>query len=221
MYAPEPVRTAQPSPLRRVLAALFAALLVTVAAPAGTAAAEPPEPPDAATSQAHLAELTVADPMPDDGYSRDEFPTWSDQGEGCSTRETVLKRDGQDVQVDEDCYPTSGSWFSVYDEVTTSDPSEATIDHMVPLKNAWISGAQEWTLDEREAFANDLEHTQLIIASQSSNSAKSDQDPSEWKPENTEYWCTYARAWIDVKYVYQLTITDAEKSALGEMLGTC
>ncbi|MQA05479.1 MAG: DUF1524 domain-containing protein [Streptosporangiales bacterium] len=221
MTAPKPARRRPALPARRVLTALTAAALLVVSGFAGPAVAEPPAPPDAETALAHLAELTVADPMPEDGYSRDEFPTWSEQGDSCDTREMVLQRDGTDVQVGSDCYPTSGSWFSVYDETTTSEPSEATVDHMVPLKNAWISGAQDWTIDERETFANDLEHAQLIIASQSSNSSKGDSDPSEWKPENTDYWCVYSRSWVDVKYVYDLTVTDAEKGALEEMLATC
>ncbi|HEY7045625.1 MAG TPA: hypothetical protein VH373_00290 [Jatrophihabitantaceae bacterium] len=34
-------------------------------------------------------------------------------------------------------------------------------------------------------------------------------------------WCFYARNWIQVKYVFALHITSAEKSALSSMLDTC
>ena len=204
MYAPNQSHAAHRIPVRPLLALLLAVALAALLVPAaaGRAWAEPPAPPDPATSQAHLDELTVADPLPGDGYDRDLFPHWSDQGDSCNTREAVLKREGYDGEV-------------------TSEPSDIDIDHMVPLHNAWISGAQNWTTAEREGFANDLEHAQLIAVSDNSNQEKSDQDPSQWKPENQDYWCTYASAWIDVKYVYELTIPDAEKSALGEMLGTC
>ncbi|MGH3736570.1 MAG: HNH endonuclease family protein [Micromonosporaceae bacterium] len=156
-----------------------------------------------------------------DGYSRDRFPTWADKGDNCNAREFVLKRDGTDVEVGNDCYPTSGRWFSVYDEVWVDQPREASIDHMVPLANAWRSGASEWTDDEREVFANDTERGQLIAVTVSSNSAKGDQDPAEWRPGNTEVWCDYVRWWIDVKYDYQLTVTDTEHTALSEMLQSC
>ena len=223
MFAPDPSRFAHVVPSRRLFALLVAVAVAALLVPtaAGRAWAEPPPPPDPATSQAHLDELTVSAPLPGDGYDRDLFPHWSDQGDSCNTREAVLERDGADVQVGSDCYPTSGTWTSVYDGEVTSEPSDIDIDHMVPLKNAWISGAQNWTTAEREGFANDLEHAQLIAVSDDSNQEKSAQDPSQWKPENQDYWCTYASAWIDVKYVYDLTITDEEKSALGDMLATC
>ena len=38
---------------------------------------------------------------------------------------------------------------------------------MIPLSNAWKSGAADWTTDEREGFANDLENPQLIAVTDS------------------------------------------------------
>lgn len=35
------------------------------------------------------------------------------------------------------------------------------------------------------------------------------------------YHCTYARMWVKVKSVYDLTVTSAEKAALVSMLDTC
>jgi hypothetical protein len=154
-------------------------------------------------------------------YDRDRFPHWSEQERGCTTRELVLRRDGVDVTVGDDCYPTNGRWYSVYDERWFSDPSDVDIDHMVPLANAWRSGANRWSDDRREAFANDLKRGQLIAVSAASNRAKGDQDPSQWRPANTEVWCDYARWWIEVKHHYQLTVTESEQSALREMLKRC
>lgn len=88
----------------------------------GTAFAEPPNIPDDTTARSLLDQLTVQPDGSQDGYDRDEFPHWSDQGDSCNTRELVLKRDGTDVQTGADCYPTSGSWFSPFDEATWTDP---------------------------------------------------------------------------------------------------
>jgi hypothetical protein len=170
--------------------ALFTGLLL---APAQAASAYPPEPPPLEESQQQLSELTVAPPGPMDGYSRDRFPHWSDQGDNCSTREVVLKRDGENVTVGDDCYPTSGRWHSVFDKQWLDQPRDASIDHMVPLANAWRSGAADWTDADREVFANDLERGQLIAVSISSNTSKGDQDPSQWRPSNQSVWCDYAR----------------------------
>lgn len=35
------------------------------------------------------------------------------------------------------------------------------------------------------------------------------------------YYCTYAKMWVKVKSVYDLTVTSDEKAALVEMLATC
>src|SRR5215217_4788741 len=73
---------------------------------------------DSATARIQLGELTVKPSGPMAGYSRDRFPHWAKVEGECDTRETVLKRDGQDVQVDNQCRPTSGQWFSPYDGAT-------------------------------------------------------------------------------------------------------
>lgn len=186
-----------------------------------TASAYPPDPPSEAVARENLATLTVEAPGSDDGYDRDLFPHWHAVEGNCDTRETVLKRDGSGVSTGDDCYPTSGSWYSVYDSETLSDPSDVHIDHIVALSEAWKSGADAWTTDRREEFANDLTHSQLIAVSASSNMSKGDSDPAEWKPENENVWCIYAREWVDVKHVYGLSVDSAEKTALLGMLDRC
>ncbi|MEO3755051.1 HNH endonuclease family protein [Streptomyces sp. B6B3] len=178
-----------------------------------------PNVPDAETARAELAELTVAEEGSMTDYERDLFPHWTEDGE-CSTRETVLERDGTDVTVGSDCYPESGEWHSPYDDMVVTDPSEVDIDHMVPLAEAWRSGASEWTTDEREAFANDLEYPELLAASADSNSSKGDQDPADWQPIES-FHCVYSRMWIRAKHHWELTLDEDEKAALEEMLGTC
>ncbi|GAB2983388.1 hypothetical protein GCM10023080_056820 [Streptomyces pseudoechinosporeus] len=54
-----------------------------------------------------------------------------------------------------------------------------------------------------------------------SNRSKGDQGPDEWQPPAKAYWCTYGRAWTAVKATYELTVTEAEKDMLTEMLDTC
>ncbi|MDT0309605.1 HNH endonuclease family protein [Streptomyces sp. DSM 44917] len=204
---------------RSCAAALGAALAVLAWPLAGPAAAEPPGIPDPATARAELEALTTAEPGSMDGYSREEFPHWS-EADGCTTRQRVLARDGSDVQTGDDCQPDSGIWFSPYDGVTLTDDGETDIDHVVPLAEAWRSGAAGWTTEQREAFANDLDHPQLIAVSASSNRSKGDQDPAEWQPA-ADYLCTYAAMWVRSKYSWGLTVDDAERTALAEMLGTC
>ncbi|TNM26661.1 HNH endonuclease family protein [Streptomyces sedi] len=176
--------------------------------------------PDVDSAREQLAALTVAEAASMEGYSRDRFPHWNTE-DGCTVRQQVLQRDGEDVRVDDDCQPTSGTWVSPYDNVTVTEAGEVDIDHMVPLANAWRSGADEWNDEEREEFANDLTRPQLLAASARSNRAKGDQGPEAWTPEAEEFHCDYGRAWTAVKHHYDLTVTDAEEEKLGELLDTC
>ena len=208
--------------MRRALFGLPATALLLTAVAAAPALAAPPAPPPAATARAELAALTVATPHPMDGYARDKFDIWASQPDGCTTRQKVLARDGKNVQDKPgSCQPSSGTWYSVYDDTTVTTVAKATIDHMVPLAEAWRSGADTWTADQRKAFGNDLKDPQLLIASESSNSSKSDSGPADWKPSNHAFWCTYSKDYVHIKSVWKLTTTDKEKAALSSMLDTC
>ena len=208
---------------RLLSAALVVALLATLAqlGIGGPAYATPPGIPTAATAKTELATLTVAAWTHTTTYDRDLFPTWDTISGTCNTRETVLKRDGTNVVVNSACTATSGSWYSPYDGATWTAASDLDIDHVVPLKNAWESGAWAWTTSKRESYANDLTDPQLIAVTDNVNQSKGDKSPDSWKPPLSSYYCTYARMWVRSKYVWALTVTSAEKTALTSMLGTC
>ncbi|KAF4405514.1 MULTISPECIES: HNH endonuclease family protein [Streptomyces] len=207
---------------RRIgLAGGLAALAGTVLLSGPAAQAEPPTPPSASTALTQLNGLTVETEGSGDGYSRDRFPHWSSQGDSCNTREVVLKRDGENVEQDGSCAATGGTWRSAYDDGVWTQASDVDIDHVVPLSEAWKSGADAWTDTEREGFANDLTHAQLIAVTDNVNQSKGDQDPAEWMPPNTGYHCMYARMWVSVKDAYDLSVDSAEKSTLGDVLSGC
>ncbi|KUN39444.1 hypothetical protein AQJ30_09655 [Streptomyces longwoodensis] len=185
-----------------------------------TASAALPTPVSAATARTYLASLTVAAENRT-GYSRDLFPLWITISGTCNTRETVLKRDGSNVVTDSSCAATSGSWYSPYDGATWTAASDLDIDHLVPLAEAWDSGASAWTTSRRQSFANDLTRPQLLAVTDNVNQAKGDQDPATWMPSVSSYRCTYVRAWVQVKYYYGLSVDSAEKSALTGYLNNC
>ncbi|MET9143689.1 HNH endonuclease family protein [Streptomyces sp. NPDC004042] len=186
--------------------------------PAASAAL--PTPVGAATARGYLASLTVATENRT-GYDRSLFPHWITISGSCNTRETVLKRDGSNVTTDSSCAAKSGSWYSPYDGATWTAASDLDIDHVVPLAEAWDSGASKWTTAQRQAFANDLTRPQLIAVTDNVNQAKGDQDPATWVPSRSAYVCTYVRAWVQVKYYYGLSVDSAEKSALQGYLASC
>ena len=215
-----PLRT----PQWTVAATLVGALAVTAGCqpitPGSPGRAETPSARESRTAADRLDRLTVAKAGSMRGYSRDKFPHWRSTGENCDVRDSVLRRNGTNVKVS-GCNVVAGTWTNVYDGRTLDSPSKVEIDHLVPLANAWRSGASSWSTTRREDFANDLNHPELVPVSQTSNRAKGDQDPSMWKPPARGNWCEYAANWIAVKSYWKLTVTSAEKAALKDMLERC
>ncbi|MHA4948712.1 HNH endonuclease family protein [Micromonospora sp. SD19] len=216
-----PVSARSPRVTRHAAAVVLAAVAALVGVSAQPASATPPGIPSKATAQSQLNALTVATQGSTSGYSRDLFPHWITVSGSCNTREQVLKRDGTSVVVDSACAATSGRWYSPYDGATWTAASDVDIDHVVPLAEAWRSGASSWTTSRRQSFANDLTRPQLIAVTDNVNQSKGDQDPSTWQPPLSSYRCTYSKMWITVKYSWGLTLQSSEKSALQSMLNTC
>ena len=158
------------------------------------------------------------------GYRRSLFVHWSDlDGNGCDTREEVLKRDSiSKPQVDPyRCYVVAGDWYSKYDGKTLSDRSDVDIDHVVALKEAWDSGAWAWSMSQRQAFANDLTDRRTLIAvTDRVNASKSDKDPSNWMPPLKSYWCTYLGDWISVKARWGLSMDQSEFGRIKNLLAS-
>lgn len=160
------------------------------------------------------------------GYDRELFRHWIDaDGDRCNTREEVLISESRTpAQVDAyGCTVVEGDWFSPYDGRTHTDPSELDIDHVVALKEAWDSGAHSWTPSQRERFANDLSDGRALIAvTNSVNRSKSDKDPSNWLPSNSDHVCTYVSDWIAVKSAWGLSMDQSEWGRLKNLLnGQC
>jgi hypothetical protein len=158
------------------------------------------------------------------GYDRDLFADWYDADRnGCNTRKEVLIAESlEPVQIGPGCTITGGRWFSIYDNVETTDSSKFDIDHMVPLSEAWDSGAWNWNADQRKHFANDLDQPFFLIAvTASSNRSKSDRDPAEWMPPNANYHCEYVRIWIEIKRAWDLSVDQAEHNYLAQKLASC
>ena len=188
-------------------------------APAASAAL--PTPVSAATARTYLASLTVATENRT-GYDRDLFPHWVDaDGDGCDTRDEVLIAEADDpVTVGDGCSLSGGRWFSYYDRVSWTDPSRIDIDHLVPLAEAWDSGAGRWKTKTRQRYANDLgDHRTLVGVTDSVNQSKGDRDPAEWMPEFGT--CRYVREWVAVKHRWRLKVDRPERRALRSLSADC
>jgi hypothetical protein len=159
-----------------------------------------------------------------DGYQRSSFKHWVDADrDSCNTRAEVLIAESRVAPtVGAGCKVTVGEWYSYYDGVTVTAPGGLDIDHMVPLAEAWDSGASTWTAARREAYANDLDADRSLVAvTARTNRSKADQDPADWLPPLADARCTYTADWVATKLRWQLTVDDRERAALAGLAAGC
>ncbi|MFJ4262283.1 S-layer homology domain-containing protein [Paenarthrobacter nicotinovorans] len=179
---------------------------------------------DTASVNSLFSSLSVT-PETNAGYNRDYFQHWIDADtDGCNTRSEVLQQESQvAVTFSSGCTVATGQWASWYDGATWTNASDVDIDHMVPLAEAWGSGASTWTPEQRRDYANDLGfEASLEAVTDNVNQAKSDRDPAEWMPPLSGVACRYVTDWVLVKYRWQLTIDAAESAAISSVLqGSC
>ena len=158
------------------------------------------------------------------GYSRDLFPHWVDaDGDGCNTRNEVLLAEAVSApSVSGTCTLSGGRWYSYYDNAYWTLTGDLDIDHMVPLAEAWDSGARNWTTSRRQAYANDLGDSRPLAAvTDNVNQSKGDQDPGTWMPPYASARCRYVNEWVATKIRWRLTVDSAEKSALTSWANSC
>lgn len=153
------------------------------------------------------------------GYDRGLFPHWIDvpNSVGMDVRDYVLIEERLD-----DSY-----WISVYDASVILVSPEIDIDHLVPLMEAFCSGADTfypngvWNEDIATAYANDIENPETLIAvSSSSNRSKGASEPTEWMPAESAQ-CEYVNDWVTVKQAWGLNMDQAEHDFIVDFLEGC
>lgn len=176
-----------------------------------------------------LNALPVKGRAPKTGYSRAQFgDAWSDiDHNGCDTRNDILNRDltAKQHKNSRGCVVISGILNDPYtgkviNFMRGKDTSEQVqIDHVVALSDAWQSGAQEISAQERLQLANDPEN--LLAVDGPANQQKSDSDAATWLPANASFRCSYVARQIRVKAKYHLWVKPAEKEAMINVLTPC
>lgn len=153
-------------------------------------------------------------------YKRSLYPHWSDLDGDCqdSRVESLITESISPVtfKSDNQCKVISGWWYGVYSGEFFSEASKLDIDHIIPLKEAHLSGAENWTREQRKEFANDPEN--LLAVKASENRSKGAKDPSEWLPSASSYHCRYIAKWLAVKIKYDLTIDDGEQKSINRVV---
>ncbi|WP_101835437.1 HNH endonuclease family protein, partial [Frankia canadensis] len=180
------------------------------------------------TALALLATLPVRVEDNSPKYRRDAFGTpWSDvDHNGCDTRNDILTRDMRSTTLrrSDHCTVLTGQLTDPYTTRIirfdrSRNASAVQIDHVVPLADAWRTGALDWTDAQRLQFANDPEN--LLAVDGPTNQRKSDQDASEWLPPSPGAQCPYIARQIGLKSRYHLWVVAAEATAMRQILQKC
>ncbi|MFL4477535.1 HNH endonuclease family protein [Paeniglutamicibacter sp. ORCA_105] len=174
-----------------------------------------------------LNTLPVKGKAPATGYDRNQkFGNgWKDfNGNKCDERQDTLKRDLSSVKFKDakKCQLASGTLADVYTGTTIKwkvNSGSVDIDHVVALKNAWVSGGMQLSQDQRQGLANDP--LNLMASQASANRSKGDANAAEWLPANKSFRCRYVATQISVKKKYTLSVTASEKNAMERVLSTC
>lgn len=172
------------------------------------------------------SEHDVIPPKPTEKYVRlKHFGSWikGSNGNTCfDTRGLILARDSKtqvEVSKTNHCRVAKGTWVDPYTNNQLDNAKDIQIDHVVPLKEAYVSGAYKWTWKKRCAYANFTANTHHLIAVDGkANMQKSDSGPDRWMPPNNKFTCEYIRDWLRVKAIWKLMMSESEVNAISQII---
>ena len=153
------------------------------------------------------------------------FGTWvNDPGNtDCfNTRAKVLIRDSQrqvEFTPNNHCVVSAGLWKDPYTGELFESARQVQIDHVVPLKHAYISGAWAWEPKKRCVYANfTANNFHLLAVSGRENMRKGDRGPDGYMPPNHDDICPYLESWLKIKMIWGLMIWPDEASAIVDQI---
>lgn len=165
-------------------------------------------------------------PLPQESYARSmHFGRWINDptDDSCmNTRAKVLVRESEEdvtFRNGKQCVVESGKWLDRYSNNEYRSSREVQIDHMVPLKHAYLAGAFKWDYRARCLYANYLGYRHhLLPASIRENTSKGDRAPDRYLPSELSYRCQYIKDWLMIKLTWKLNMTEDEAQAIHEVI---
>lgn len=165
-------------------------------------------------------------PQSPEPYNRDRhFSGWINdpRDPNCyDTRAKVLIRDSKrpvTFKASNPCVVEAGEWHEPYVPAVHGSSSQVQIDHVVALKNAYISGAWRWDWPHRCLYSNYIGNDfHLITSDGPANMAKGDKSPADWMPQNRGGHCAHLGRWLAIKLIWGLAMHQREATAIQTML---
>lgn len=174
-----------------------------------------PAPELSEERQGYLDALKVEDRSAED-YSRAAFLSQGygnadPSGDPCVIlRQSALVRGGSG-----DCQNPTGPWTNYFTGEEITEIDGVMVASVVPWEKLWAGGADTATPERRAEMASDPANIILTDPSLDRKGRFIDQ----WTPDHDE--CGYADGYARVLSKYELSITEAERSALLDIWGRC
>ena len=164
--------------------------------------------------------------IPTEKYNRTaHFGRWINDptDDSCfNTRHKVLERDSDTTPTtkpNNHCKVASGHWLDPYTNTDFYEAKYLQIDHLVPLKNAYDSGAWKWSKQMRCLYANYMGNLfHLVTVSGHENMSKSDKGPDQYMPPEPSIQCEYLNQWLAIKAIWGLTMPATEARSIQQQI---
>lgn len=158
----------------------------------------------------------------DSEYRRSAFGHgWDDADGDCqdSRAEALIATSSTPVRFasDKRCRVITGRWISPFTNKVIQNAFDIDIDHVVPLAWSWDRGAQHWSDDKRQRFANDM--TNLWPVEAGLNRSKGALGPNDWLPPAGQ--CGYFARFTRIVKKYKLNPSPAESTWMQSFLENC
>ena len=155
-------------------------------------------------------------------YSRAAFGHgWDDADGDCqnSRAEALIATSTTQVRFADAkrCRVVTGRWLSPFSGKIIQNASDIDIDHVVPLAWAWRHGANQWTKEKREQFANDP--VNLWPVELSLNRSKGARGPDQWLPPAGQ--CGYVARFFRLVKQYNLKPSRQEAAWIQAFITQC
>ncbi|MCY4380894.1 MAG: HNH endonuclease [Proteobacteria bacterium] len=157
-------------------------------------------------------------------YNRKDWGSgWVDEDSDCQdTRAEVLiaeSRVAVTFRSKKDCVVDTGEWLCPFTGRTFYRASDLDVDHIVPLKEAHLSGGYQWSRAKKKKYANDLsDPNHLIAVHKGANRSKGARDIAQWLPKNQNFHQEYVKIFIDIKKTWQLSMDQSECQVVQSLL---
>jgi hypothetical protein len=158
-------------------------------------------------------------------YSRPQFgpglSSFDADRNGCTERDDALRRGvnepGEYVRSgDHDGCPVTAAYLRDPYTGKWLPKGDLEAEHVIPLKWAWVHGADRWPRSRRIQFATD--HANVVMASEHENASKGGKGPAGYMPDSDP--CQYARWWVTVAHRYDLQLPASDAQVLQRACST-